>query len=79
MFNVQRGTEAYDAGFRTGDIITNIDKTEINSIDDYNSAIENVVEGKLALFLVKRGQNSLYIGYRFDNNEDKKGDDEKDE
>lgn len=79
LFNVKRGTKAYDAGFRTGDIITNIDKTEISSIDDYNSAIENVVKGKLALFLVKRGQNSLYIGYRFDNNEDKKGDDEKDE
>jgi len=72
LFNVERGTKAYDAGFRTGDIITNIDKTEINSIDDYNGAIEKVVEGKLALFLVRRGPNSLYIGYRFDNNEDVK-------
>ena len=73
LFNVERGTKAYDAGFRSGDIITNIDKTEINSMDDYNNAIENVIKGKLALFLVKRGQNSLYIGYRFNEDENKKG------
>ena len=70
LFNVERGTKAYNAGFRSGDIITNIDKTEINSIEDYNEAIEKVVEGKLALFLVKRGQNSLYIGYRFSNDDE---------
>ena len=69
LFNVERGTNAYNAGFRTGDIITNIDKTEINSIEDYNEAIDRVVEGKLALFLVRRGQNSLYIGYRFENDD----------
>lgn len=70
LFNVERGTKAYDAGFRSGDIITSIDKTEINSLDDYNSAIEKVVEGKLALFLVKRGPNSLFIGYRFDKDDE---------
>ncbi len=72
LFNVERGTKAYNAGFRTGDIITNIDKTKINSLTDYNNAIEKVVEGKLALFLVKRGQNSLYIGYRFDDDDEEK-------
>ena len=72
IFNVERGTKAYNAGFRSGDIITNIDKNEINNLEDYNSAIEKVVDGKLALFLVKRGPNSLYIGYRFEDEEDDK-------
>jgi serine protease Do len=72
IFNVERGSKAFNAGFRSGDIIVNIDKEEIKSIDDYEKAIEKVVNGKLALFLVKRGESSLYIGYRFEDDNEKK-------
>jgi len=72
IINVERGSKAFDAGFRSGDIIVNIDKEEINSIDEYEKAIERVINGKLALFLVKRGENSLYIGYRFEDEKENK-------
>ena len=72
IFNVERGSKAFNAGFRSGDIIVNIDKEEIKSIDDYEKAIEKVVNGKLALFLVKRGESSLYIGYRFEDDKENK-------
>ena len=49
--------------------VVTIDKTDINTLEDYDKAIEKVVDGKLALFLVKRGENSLYIGYRFSDSE----------
>jgi len=62
--NVARGTEAWEAGFRPGDIILQIDKKQINGLDDYNEALRNTGTDKLALFLVKRGDTTLYIGYK---------------
>lgn len=61
---VERASEAWEAGFRPGDIILQIDKKQINDLEDYNQAVEAMSEGQLALFLVKRGDNTLYVGYR---------------
>lgn len=63
--NVPRGSKAYEAGFRSGDVIINIDKNEIANLEDYNKIVNEISKDKLALFLVKRGKNTYYIGYRF--------------
>ena len=72
IVNVARGSNAYEAGFRTGDIIVSIDKNEISDMKDYNRVVGEISKDKLALFLVKRAGNTYYIGYRFpkDKNEE---------
>lgn len=71
VVNVARGTRAWEAGFRLGDVILKIDKMDIRGIDDYDNAIEKFKDGGLALFLVKRVKNTLYIGYRLSEEEKK--------
>lgn len=68
--DVDRASDAREAGFRPGDIILQIDKKQIQSLEDYNNAVEQLSEGKLALFLVKRGDTTLYVGYRLSENTD---------
>jgi len=72
--NVQQGSDAGDAGLQPGDIILEIDKKPINTLDSYSEALENVKSGDTALFLVKRGSNTIYSAIRVseDENEDKK-------
>ena len=65
IVNVARGSKAFEAGFRSGDVIINIDKNDITNIEDYNKVVNEIAKDKLALFLVKRGKNTYYIGYRF--------------
>ena len=65
IVNVTRDSRAHEAGFRSGDVIISIDKNVIANIKDYNRVVNELVKDKLALFLVKRGKNTLYIGYRF--------------
>ena len=72
IVNVARGSSAYEAGFRSGDIIIDIDKNAISNIEDYNRAVNKIEKDKLALFLVKRGKNTYYIGYRIPEEEKEK-------
>lgn len=71
--NVQQGSAAGDAGLKVGDIILEIDKKSIKTLDDYSEALEKVKSGDTALFLVKRGSNTIYSALRVakDENEDK--------
>lgn len=64
IVDVSRGSDAWEAGFRNGDIILNIDKVDIKNLSDYKQALKQADKGSLSLFLVKRGKNTLYIGYR---------------
>lgn len=72
--NVQQGSSAADAGLKVGDIILEIDKKPINTLDDYSQALDKVKSGDTALFLVKRGSNTIYSAIRVpkDEKEDKK-------
>jgi len=65
IVNVARGSKAFEAGFRSGDVIVSIDKNKILNIEDYNKVVKEIEKDKLALFLVKRAGNTYYIGYRF--------------
>ncbi len=60
--NVEAGSVAAEAGLRPGDVILEINKKSIKTLDDYRSAMDEVKEGGSALFLVNRGGNTLYIG-----------------
>jgi len=62
--DVRRGSPALDAGLRPGDVIVELDKKEIKSLQDYKSALAAVKPGDTALFLVKRGNNTIYTAVR---------------
>lgn len=61
--DVVRGGPAWEAGFRPGDVILEIDKTPVGSVEDYNGVLARAEEGKRYLFLVKKRENTIYIGY----------------
>jgi serine protease Do len=61
---VADGSAAEDAGLRPGDIILEIDKKNITNLKDYTTAISNRKPGGTMLFLVKRGDNTIYAALR---------------
>ncbi len=53
--NVDRGSRAYRAGLRRGDVIRRVGRTDIENLDDFEEAIESG-EGPYALRVESRGQ-----------------------
>ena len=58
---MEQVSPAADAGLRRGDLIKEINKVEIESLDDYKKAMDKVGDEKSFLALIKRGENTLYI------------------
>lgn len=61
--NVNRGSSAWEAGFRPGDVILEVNKNPVANLGDYNEIISGLEPGKQYLFLVKKRKNTIYIGY----------------
>jgi serine protease Do len=62
--SVQRGSAAADAGLRPGDLITQINRRAVKSVADYNREIAANEKDKSILFLVRRGQSSLFLALK---------------
>jgi len=62
--DVDQGSTAGDAGLKPKDIILEINKKLIKTLADYSAALEHVKPGDTALFLVKRGDNTIYAALR---------------
>ncbi len=71
--NVKRGSGAWDAGLRPGDIILKVDKTDITSVEVFNKFVEQVPEEKLSLFLLQRGKSTRYLGYKIKLKQEEEG------
>jgi len=52
---------AGEAGIRRGDVILEIDRKKIQSLKDYEGAVNGVKKGDNILFLIKRGNGTIYI------------------
>lgn len=61
--DVSRGSSAWEAGFRPGDVILEVDKSPVANLGDYNKVVDRLEPGKKYLFLVKKRKNTIYIGY----------------
>jgi len=61
---VERGSIADQAGLKPGDVILEIGRKQIKNLDDYRKAVNELEKGRSALFLVKRGDNTIYIGIK---------------
>ena len=61
---VQPGTPADDAGLQRGDVITAINHRPVRSVSDYERAISESGKDKSLLFLVRRGEGSLFLALK---------------
>jgi len=64
--DVQRGSIAEESGLRKGDLILEINKKSIKTLKDYTDALSSVGDGKTALFLIQRGENTIYSAIRIE-------------
>ena len=62
--SVQPGSAAEEAGLRSGDVVVEINRQAVKSLADYNREIARSEKGKSVLFLVRRGQSSLFLALK---------------
>ena len=58
---IEPGSEADEAGLRPGDIIEEINRVAVRSLADYTSALRKIKSGDNILFLLRRGDNAIWV------------------
>jgi serine protease Do len=61
---VEPGSAADEAGIRRGDVIVEIDRKAIRSVDEYKKAVAGIRKGRGILFLVRRGESTLFLALK---------------
>ncbi|HZD40280.1 MAG TPA: PDZ domain-containing protein, partial [Terriglobales bacterium] len=61
---VDPGSAADEAGIRRGDVILEVDRKPIRSIDEYKNALSGIRKGKGVLLLVRRGESTLFLALK---------------
>jgi serine protease Do len=61
---VEPASAGDEAGIRRGDIIVEVDRKAVRSIDDYKKAVAGVRKGRGVLFLVRRGDSTLFLALK---------------
>jgi serine protease Do len=61
---VNPGSAADEAGIMRGDVITEVNRRPVRTIEDYKREIERTEGGKSILLLVKRNQGSLFLALK---------------
>jgi serine protease Do len=61
---VEPGSAGDEAGIRRGDVIVEIDRKPIRNLDDYKNSLAAGRQGKGVLFLVRRGESTLFLALR---------------
>jgi serine protease Do len=61
---VQPGSAADEAGLRAGDVITQVDRRPVKNLAEYNREISRTAKNKSVLFLVRRGESSVFLALK---------------
>ena len=61
---VEPGSAADDGGIRRGDVILEVDRRSVRNLEDYKKAIAGVRKGRGVLFLVRRGESTLFLALK---------------
>ena len=61
---VVRGSEAARRGLQQGDLIQEVDRQPVDSVEDYGRELDKVEGGKAVLLLVRRGGTTSLVALR---------------
>ncbi len=61
---IERGSAAEEAGLRSGDVITEINRQTVKNLADYRQELARSGEAASVLLLVQRGQSSLFLALK---------------
>ena len=61
---VEPGSAGDEAGIRRGDVVVEIDRKPIRSLDEYKKSVTTIRKGKGVLFLVRRGESTLFLALK---------------
>jgi len=58
---IEPGSPAEDAGLRPGDLIREVNREKVSSVDEFKNILSKQPKGEGILLLVKRGKNTFYV------------------
>jgi len=58
---VEEGSSADEAGLRPGDLILEVNRQQAINLHDFRVALGHTIDMKSVLFLLRRGENTLYV------------------
>jgi serine protease Do len=61
---VEPGGPAAEAGIRRGDVILEVNRQTVKDVDAYRKALKSAGKGKSVLFLVRRGDNTIFLAVK---------------
>jgi serine protease Do len=61
---VDPGGAAGEAGLRRGDVILEVNRQPVRDVDAYRKSLKAVGKGKSVLFLVRRGDNTIFLAVK---------------
>jgi serine protease Do len=61
---VQPGSPAEDAGLRRGDVVLEVNRKPVGTVDKYSEEMKKTAEGKSVLLLVRRGENTVFLALK---------------
>ena len=62
--SIDSGGPGNEAGFRPRDVILEIDRHPIADLKDFRSATARIKKGKSILFLIQRGEITLFLAVK---------------
>lgn len=62
--DVTAGNAAAEAGIRRGDVISEMNRSTVKDMRDYQNLLASVEKGSSVLFLIKRGGSTIYIAVK---------------
>jgi serine protease Do len=62
--SVKPGSAADEAGLRSGDVITQVNRRAVKNLAEYNREISRNEKSKSVLFLVRRGESSVFLALK---------------
>ena len=61
---VEPGSAADEGGIHPGDVIVEINRKSVRTVEDYKKAVAAIRRGKGVLFLVRRGESTLFLALK---------------
>ena len=61
---IEPGSAADEAGIRRGDVIVEVDRKPVRNLDEYKKAVAAIRKGRGVLFLVRRGDSTLFLALK---------------